>query len=214
MDRFSQGIDLWTDPGDIAEDLCASYWWSLPGDRSLNWPGGMLLKIYERVNPPSVDRIWSMKSCQNSVIHFHFRLRDLLGTAAYLIQAFFFWSLWYLHPLFFVFSGLSKTGRGSRLEVLFDGVFVQFWSSATECSGKDCFSYDWVTREQVSHLLDCHNAFLVGLFDLWLKLFVCLALHESSARNNQPDKYARLLEMQVLVRLFKELYFHVFLVDR
>ena len=25
----------------------------------------------------------------NSVIHFHFRLRDLLGTAAYLIQAFF-----------------------------------------------------------------------------------------------------------------------------
>lgn len=107
------------------------------------------------------------------------------------------WSLWYLHPFFFVFSGLSKTGRGSRLEVLFGGVLVQFWSSATECCGKDCFSYDRVAWEQVSDLLDCLNPFSLGeLFDMCLKLFICLALsvHLLEWRNKQADKYAWLLE--------------------
>lgn len=109
------------------------------------------------------------------------------GAVASLKQAF-FWSFWYLHPFFFVFSGLSKTGRGSRLEVLFDGVFVQFWSSATECSGKDCFSYDRVAWEQVSDPLDCHSPFsLRELFDMCLKLLICLALsaHLLEWRNKQ-----------------------------
>ena len=54
-----------------------------------------------------------------------------------------------MNSIFFVL-GLSEVGRVWGIKALFDGVFLQLWSVAAECSGEDCFGDDRVSWKQVS----------------------------------------------------------------
>ena len=54
-----------------------------------------------------------------------------------------------VNSIFFVL-GLSEVGRVWGIKALFDGVFLQLWSVAAECSGEDCFGDDRVSWKQVS----------------------------------------------------------------